>query len=73
MPIQSQLLDRSSFRLQQNGNAVADRINPLALVALQGIFTTHHQRLAADGAGKNFQQVGGNHKGNSNSAGNREL
>lgn len=72
MPIQSQLLD-GGFRLQQNGNAITDRVNPLALIALQRVFSAQHQRLAADGAGKNFQQVGRNHKGNSNSAGNREL
>ena len=53
----SELLD-GGFVLQQDRDVVADGINPFALVALQAIFTAHHQGLAANRAGKNFQQVG---------------
>ena len=58
--LESKLFD-SRFRLQQDGNAVANGIHSLALVALQGVFTAHHERLAANGAGEDFQQVRANH------------
>lgn len=43
--------------LQQDGNTVADGIHALALIALEALFTTQHQWLAADRAGKDLQQV----------------
>lgn len=64
----SELLD-GGLVLQQNGDIVADRINPFALVAFEAIFAAHYQGLAANRTGENFQQVGRDHNdGNSNSA-----
>lgn len=58
--VASELLD-GRFRFQQDGNAVADGVHALALVALHAVFAAQHQWLAAHRTGKDFQQVGRNH------------
>ncbi len=57
-----QVFDRG-FRFQQDGDAVANGVNALALIALQGVVATQHERLPADGAGENLEQFGANHDG----------
>ena len=49
--------------LEQNGNAVPNRVDPLALIALQAFVAAEYQRLAAHGTDQDFEQVGRNHKG----------
>ena len=49
---------------QQDGNAVPDRVNPVALTALQALaFMLQHQALLADWADQNFQKLWGDHSG----------
>ena len=50
------------FRLQQNRNAVADGVDALALVAFQAVLAAQDERLTANRAGENFEQVGRNHR-----------
>ena len=47
--------------LEHNGNPVPNRVNPLALIALQAFFPTYYQRLTADGTNQNFEELRGNH------------
>jgi hypothetical protein len=54
-PDGSELFDRG-FRLQQDRNSIANRVHSFALVALQGLFATQYQGLAAHRTGKYFQQ-----------------
>jgi hypothetical protein len=56
----SELFDRG-FRLQQDWNAVANGIDPFALVALKSVFPTHDEGLAAYGAGEYLQQLWADH------------
>ena len=58
--MRSELLD-GGFVLQQDGDVVADGIHALALVALQGVFAAHDERLPANRTGENLQQFGGDH------------
>ena len=57
----SELLD-GGLMLQQDRDVIANGIDALALIALQTVFAAHHQRLAANRTGKNFQQVGRDHE-----------
>ena len=59
-PQVSELLNRG-FRFQQDRDAIANGINALALIALQAVFAAQHERLAADGASKDFQQLWADH------------
>src|SRR5215472_5880719 len=59
-PRTSDLLD-CSFRLQQNRNAIANGINPLALVALKTVLAAQNERLATDGTRHHFQQLWADH------------
>ena len=43
--------------LKQNGNPVSNRVDSLALVALQAFLAAQHQRLPAHRAYQDFQQV----------------
>ena len=47
--------------LEQNGNPVPNRVDPLALVALQAFLSAQDERLAAYGTDQDFEQVGRNH------------
>jgi hypothetical protein len=47
--------------LEQNGNPVPNRVDPLALVAFQAFFAAEHQRLAAHRTSEDFEQVRRNH------------
>ncbi len=54
------LLD-SGFRFQQDRDTIANGINALALIALEAVFPSRHQRLAADRACNHFEQFRANH------------
>jgi hypothetical protein len=56
----SELFD-GGFGFQQNWDTVANGIDALALVTLQAVFATQHQRFAANGTGEDFQQVWADH------------
>ena len=49
--------------LEQNGNAVSDRVSTPAFIALEALLPPQNQRLAADGANENFEQVRGDRHG----------
>jgi len=52
------------FIHQKNGDVVADGVNPAALGAFQAFaISLHSQRLLADGANQDIQQVLRNHDG----------
>ena len=51
----------SGLVLEQNGNPVPNRVDPLALVALQAFLAAQNERLAADGADQDFEQVRRDH------------
>jgi len=56
----SELLDRG-FVLKKDWDVIADWVDTLALVALQRILAAQHERLSANGAGEDFQQVRRDH------------
>ena len=58
--VASEWIDRG-FRLQQNGNPVADRVHAFALIALQAGFAAEDKRLAANGTGETLQQIRSDH------------
>ena len=54
--VDSEGLD-GGFMLQQDGNTIAYRVNPLAFVAPERLLTQQYQGLAADRAGQHLEQV----------------
>jgi hypothetical protein len=48
---------------QQDWDAIADWVHPLALIALQAFFAARHKRLATNWAHENIEKLRRNHDG----------